>query len=120
MPLKRINDETQSSGTVSADGAEDAIDMNKCASISVQSVITDNSSSGGEIVFQKSNITVDGAASTTDADWTDIDTATAISGNATVWYEKIGPPWRWFRVKYNITSGDFSVENYIVTRGYVN
>jgi hypothetical protein len=72
---------------------------------------------GATISFQRSNVVVDNEASTTAADWADIDTATGVTVDATVWYSVVGPTWRWFRVKGFLTAGSMTIQNYVLSRG---
>jgi len=83
---------------------------------------TPTSIAGGTWAVQKTNKTTasTGLASTADADWTDYDTATAVSADATNWYEKIGPPYRWLRVRMVMTAGQMTVNHYVISRGYIN
>jgi hypothetical protein len=81
--------------------------------------LTPTSIAGATISYQKTNVTDSntGTATTTAARWTDIDTATAVTVDATNWYDVIGPDWHWFRVKATLTAGSMTIINYIVGRG---
>lgn len=80
---------------------------------------TPTSISGGAIAFQKTNVVTPAtsAISTTAADWTDIDTETAVTADATAWFEKIGPPYLGFRVRATTTDGTFQAKLYYIVRG---
>lgn len=75
--------------------------------------------SGGVINFQKTNVlsASSNTLSTTAADWTDIETDTAVSADATVWFAKIGPEYMGWRVRGTASDGAFQVKLYIVSRG---
>lgn len=75
--------------------------------------------SGGAIAFQKTNVmdTATGAISTTAADWTDIDTETAVSADATVWFMKVGPEYMGLRVRATTSDGSFQAKLFILSRG---
>lgn len=103
------------SGSVTAYSA--AIDMNYAATVSIQSVVDVTAGAVATISYQKSNVVTNGVASTTLADWTDIDTPAAVTVDATFWYEKIGPAFRFLRVASTMTSGTLSINNKVLVRG---
>lgn len=75
--------------------------------------------SGGALAFQKTNVinAATGLISTTAADWTDIDTETAVTADATVWFMKIGPEYLGFRVRATTSDGSFQAKLFYVARG---
>lgn len=80
---------------------------------------TPTSIAGGNINFQKTNIlsASSNTLSTTAADWTDIETDTAVTADATVWWAKIGPEYAGWRVRGVTSDGAYQAKLYIVTRG---
>jgi len=76
---------------------------------------------GGAIAFQRTNVqTTTGALSTTAGDWADIDTETAVTADATVWFTKIGPEYLGWRVRGTTSDGSFQAILYILSRGEAN
>jgi hypothetical protein len=96
-----------------------AIDITDTGTAAATGTLTPTSIAGATISYQKTNVTDSntGTATTTAARWTDIDTATAVTVDATNWYDVIGPDWHWFRVKATLTAGSMTIINYIVGRG---
>lgn len=80
---------------------------------------TPTSISGGALAFQRTNVidSATGAISTTAADWQDIETETAVTADATVWFTKIGPEYLAFRVRATTSDGSYQAKLFYVVRG---
>jgi hypothetical protein len=66
--------------------------------------VTPSALAGATISIQKSN---------NDEDYSDVATPTAIAADGTVWFEVLNPTYKFFRIKYVLTAGSLSAENYI-------
>lgn len=80
---------------------------------------TPTSIAGGNINFQRTNVLNTGSneLSTTAADWSDIETDTAVTADATVWFAKIGPEYAGLRVRGVTSDGAYQATLYILSRG---
>lgn len=109
-------------GSITADNYTAAIDMAYVSTLSVQAVLDVTGIGGGALSFQFTNIpnAAGSGASTTIADWFDVQTATAITADGTVTYSVVGPAFRWFRIKMAIASGSTINKYYILARGETN
>lgn len=71
---------------------------------------------GAAVKIQKSNSPAKeilaGAGS-----WDDVAAATSVTVDATVWFEKDRPTFRWMRVHYTATAGSMSTDNYVLVKG---
>lgn len=93
--------------------------VNITAAGSGNQTFTPTSIAGGNINFQKTNVlsSSSNTLSTTAADWTDIETDTAVTADATVWWAKIGPEYAGWRVRGVTSDGAFQAKLYIIARG---
>lgn len=95
-----------------------AIDITDTGTNGATGTFTPTALAGATISYQKTNKSkTSGGASTTATDWTDIETATAVTVDATTWFEQIGPCYRWFRIKATLTAGSMTIVNYVLARG---
>lgn len=94
-----------------------AVDITGYGATTSVNTFTPTAIAGATIVFQRSNVVVDGAASTDSDDWDDIDDATDITTDASVWYTKIGPEFRFFRIGMAITAGSMTAVHNVLMRG---
>lgn len=100
----------------------DAWSMDDISVVSLQVVINETGVGSGTLSFQRTNIPADpndpgSGPSTTAADWQDIEAETAISADTTEWYTKIGPEYKWLRVKSGAASGEMAITGWIVAKG---
>lgn len=86
------------------------------------STFTPTSIAGGTLSFQFTNISNSqgNTASTTATDWFDYQTATSIAADGTTTFRLIGPAYRWFRIKTDLTAGSLSNTYYVLTMGEMN
>lgn len=94
-----------------------AVDITGYGATTSVNTFTPTALSSATIYYQRSNVVVDGAASTDAADWDNIDDATDITVDADVWFTKIGPEYRWFRIGMGLGAGSISAVHYVIIRG---
>ncbi len=95
------------------------IDITATGTAAATGTFTPTSLAGGTVSYQMTNVTnaLTGSASTTATDWDDIATATAVTVAAHSWFTKIGPEYKWFRIKGSATAGSLKFVNYLVGKG---
>jgi len=69
---------------------------------------TPTSIAGASVTFQKSN---------NNSDWSNIESATSITADASVWLEVVNPQYKWLRINYTLTAGSMSIDNLILLKG---
>jgi hypothetical protein len=80
------------------------IDLLNYGASEAVNTVTPSALAGATISIQKSN---------NDEDYSDVATPTAIAADGTVWFEVLNPTYKFFRIKYVLTAGSLSAENYI-------
>ena len=81
-------------------GGSDVVDLNRASKFSCQAVYTVDTPVNATITFQGSNDATN---------WTNLQSATAISADGTVTFEEANASYRYFRVLKALDSGDVTL-----------
>ncbi len=108
-------DTIQLAASLAAAQAGTEIDITDYGVTASVNTVTATALAGATVKVEKSNSTQAAVDAGTGV-WEDVASATAITADAEVWFEKDKPPYKWIRLSYTLTAGMMSTVNNIIVK----